>query len=759
MNRKNFFFTAATSAALTVLLTSCARDVSREEMAKATEGYVEDTNKLFVVDCLLPGQVRRLGTQMTYLSQRRPIRTTAADCEVRGGEYVAYDRANYASALKIWLPKAQEGDAQAQNYVGQIFEKGLGQAVDYQAALQWYRKAADQGNSEAQLNLGHLYEKGLGVAKDPQAAMDWYRKAAGLSSEGLQFTPAIGDNKASTQEMQSLRKEADTLRAQLDNTRQQLMDQQDSLSKAQDDLLRAQQEIREKKNAPVEGGAELKALQEQLRDKERKLREQESRTASAMSTLNRERQAAKREIEAARKESGAQRQESNSAPASTGLEDALNDKISAYQKKSSELTQWLTSSAKASDEQLRSRIDTRKQELQADAREIAVLREKLEASRSGAGTGQQLAAANGPEIEIIEPKLTMTRGMPSIQISETAQGKLFTGKIKSTKGLKALLVNQQPVVTDAGGLFNLKLDQFDKDKPLEIVATDKADKQSTLQITLVTGSSSGQASFNESARPSGTGLGRSGDIAFGHYYALIIGNAEYPAYPQLKTPVADAKSIDVILRERYGFTTKLLINANRHAIMSALNEMNKKLTDKDNLLIYYAGHGEIDKASQTAYWLPTDAEVGNSANWISSQSITEFLSIMPAKHVMVVADSCYAGALTGSAVARLPDGIDEQKKKKWLQVMNSRKARTVLTSGGVKPVMDEGGGDHSIFAKALLSVLRSNQAILEDYEIFRAVISQVHSTSSSAGFEQTPQYAPLQHAGHEGSPFFFVPQV
>ena len=132
---------------------------------------------------------------------------------------------------------------------------------------------------------------------------------------------------------------------------------------------------------------------------------------------------------------------------------------------------------------------------------------------------------------------------------------------------------------------------------------------------------------------------------------------------------------------------------------------------------------------------------------------------MPAKHVMVVADSCYAGALTGSAVARLPDGIDEQKKKKWLQVMNSRKARTVLTSGGVKPVMDEGGGDHSIFAKALLSVLRSNQAILEDYEIFRAVISQVHSTSSSAGFEQTPQYAPLQHAGHEGSPFFFVPQV
>lgn len=48
------------------------------------------------------------------------------------------------------------------------------------------------------------------------------------------------------------------------------------------------------------------------------------------------------------------------------------------------------------------------------------------------------------------------------------------------------------------------------------------------------------------------------------------------------------------------------------------------MTEQDNVLIYYAGHGEIDKRSQTAYWLPVDSETGNSANWISSQSITEF---------------------------------------------------------------------------------------------------------------------------------------
>ncbi len=219
-----------------ILMTACAREVSQEEMTKATQGYiVADTNKLLVVDCLLPGQVRKLGAQMTYLSARRPIRTTAADCEVRGGEYVAYDRANYASALNIWLPKAQEGDAAAQLYVGEIFEKGLGTTADYKAAAQWYEKAANQGNAQAQLNLGHLYEKGLGVAEDKEAALRWYRKSAGLEDAGIQFAPAVNAQAiANNEELATLRSEvadplhvAEQWREQLEGTRQRTVDQQD----------------------------------------------------------------------------------------------------------------------------------------------------------------------------------------------------------------------------------------------------------------------------------------------------------------------------------------------------------------------------------------------------------------------------------------------------------------------------------------------------------------------------------------------------
>jgi len=50
---------------------------------------------LLIVDCLLPGQVRKLGRSTSFMSARRPIRTTQSDCEIRGGEYVSYDRANY----------------------------------------------------------------------------------------------------------------------------------------------------------------------------------------------------------------------------------------------------------------------------------------------------------------------------------------------------------------------------------------------------------------------------------------------------------------------------------------------------------------------------------------------------------------------------------------------------------------------------------------------------------------------------------------
>ncbi|MBS4049932.1 MAG: caspase family protein [Methylomonas sp.] len=739
----------------TILLASCAHEASKEEMAKATEGFViQDTNKLFVVDCLLPGQVRKLGSQMTYLSARRPIRTTAADCEVRGGEYVAYDRANYASALNIWLPKAQEGDAAAQLYVGEIFEKGLGEKADYQAAAQWYEKAANQGNFQAQLNLGHLYEKGLGVPQNKETAMRWYRKSAGLDEAGLQFTPAVDAQalSASSNELAALREEvaqsrqeAEQLRQQLQNTRQEALDQQESLRKAQDELEALRNKLQQQKSESPAGSSEVSALEQQLKEKQAQLTSQQAKLGALTKTLSAERKRMQQELQTAQQQKTAAKAADT---ASNELENRLNQQIETYQSQSAELTAWLTSGKQLD----RAKIDARKLALQQQAREIAGLKEKLEQKQPT----QLASAGNGPSIELLEPAVTVTRGIPSIQFGLGEASKRLVGRIDTKAGLTRLLLNDKPLAVDANGQFETDLALQGKETVVRLVATDKSNQSSDLSLRLLASENGEQATY---ANSNTAETRQVGDIQFGKFYALIIGNNDYKAYPDLQTPVTDAKSLEVLLRERYGFKTKILLNANRHAIMSALNELNQKLTEQDNLLIYYAGHGEIDQKSQSAYWLPVDSEAGNTANWISSQSITEYLSIMPAKHIMVVADSCYSGALTGSAVARLPEGMDAAKRERWLKAMNSRKARTVLTSGGVKPVMDQGGGSHSVFANAFLKVLRGNKRVIEDYDIFRDVANQVRVSASKAGFDQTPQYAPLQHAGHEGSPFFFVPEA
>ena len=79
---------------------------SQDGRAQIPDGA--EVKDLYIVDCLLPGQVRKLGTS-TYITPRRPISTTAQECRLRGGEYVAYDRADYKTALKVWLPAAEGG--------------------------------------------------------------------------------------------------------------------------------------------------------------------------------------------------------------------------------------------------------------------------------------------------------------------------------------------------------------------------------------------------------------------------------------------------------------------------------------------------------------------------------------------------------------------------------------------------------------------------------------------------------------------------
>jgi hypothetical protein len=90
----------------------------------------------------------------------------------------AYDRGDYATALREWKPLAEAGMRDAQHNLGVMYHQGEGVPQDYGEAVKWYRRAAEAGIPEAQFNLGLMYDQGYGVPQDYGEAMKWYRRAA-----------------------------------------------------------------------------------------------------------------------------------------------------------------------------------------------------------------------------------------------------------------------------------------------------------------------------------------------------------------------------------------------------------------------------------------------------------------------------------------------------------------------------------------------------------------------------------------------------
>jgi len=233
--------------------------------------------------------------------------------------------------------------------------------------------------------------------------------------------------------------------------------------------------------------------------------------------------------------------------------------------------------------------------------------------------------------------------------------------------------------------------------------------------------------------------------AFGKYYALVIGNNNYTALPKLKTARNDARMVSDILKSHYGFKVTLILDARRSDILSMLAKLRETLSNRDNLLIYYAGHGFLDKEGDEGYWLPVDATKENEINWISNSSITTQLKAMEAKHILIIADSCYSGKLGRDVhiVRRTPD---------YYSRITQRRTRSVIASGGLEPVTDSGGkGNHSVFASALISALQENAGIIDTSELFAKIRRPVVLNA-----DQTPEYADIRKAGHEGGEFVFI---
>ena len=101
----------------------------------------------------------------------------------------AHDRGDYVTALRLIRPLAEQGDADAQYNLGNVYVTGKGVPKDGAEAAKWFRRAADQGHATAQYNLGVLFGGGWGVPQNYAEAAKWYRLAAGQGHANAPVQP------------------------------------------------------------------------------------------------------------------------------------------------------------------------------------------------------------------------------------------------------------------------------------------------------------------------------------------------------------------------------------------------------------------------------------------------------------------------------------------------------------------------------------------------------------------------------------------
>ncbi len=240
----------------------------------------------------------------------------------------------------------------------------------------------------------------------------------------------------------------------------------------------------------------------------------------------------------------------------------------------------------------------------------------------------------------------------------------------------------------------------------------------------------------------------------GEYKALIIGISDYkgPKIPDLETPINDATAIAKVLKEKYGFKVRLLLDreATKEAIYKGLRNLAASTRPNDSVLIYFAGHGDLDRTYNDGWWIPVDAIGGNPVTYLDNIQVQKAMRSMKARHVLLISDSCYSGTLFGKARS-LPRVIDD---KYYLSLYNE-KSRWGMTSGNKTPVSDQGTGGHSVFAYQLIKELEKNdKPFLSTQEIYTRIAPVIANNS-----EQTPLCRPIVSTGDQGGEFVFVASV
>ena len=580
-------------------------------------------------------------------------------------------------------------------------------------ALQAWLAQADGGDAEAMNNVGEIYEQGVRGAPDYVRAAQWYRKAAEAGSRRAQTNLAtlyeqgkgVGQDAGAalawyrraagmtTPVDLAAQKEIDALRADLERARGEAADARGELDRL---------------------GGELEGARSELAAAERRAQELRSRADAAA----RDATAARAEAERAKRDEDAGKSPAPAVAEATAAVETKRQKVAELEA--------------AQDRYRRLLGELEAQERSGDR--IAALR------------AADLVGKPGPSIQFVHPDVLATRGPSLAPLPADGTEVEVEGRVEAPLGLASLLADGRSVTPDAAGWFKVRFPAR-AGATVRFVALDRASRKAEAEIQFVRPAAPAAqapppAPVTTAARPSGR-----------RAFALVVADGAYRNLAPLATAKSDGEAIAEVLRDRFGYQTTLLADATFLDTMRALTDLGARLRRGDDLLVYFAGHGRLAADGGKGYWLPVDAVPDDASTWIPNAAIARLLGTFAADRILVISDSCYAGTLAGGAL--LPEAPAAGPAA---AAGDPGRSRLVLTSGGLQPVLDEGGdGQHSIFARALLTVLQLAERPLSAGQVAAAVAARVSFKARQLGLSQTPELAPIRAAGHEAGGYVLAP--
>lgn len=337
-----------------------------------------------------------------------------------------------------------------------------------------------------------------------------------------------------------------------------------------------------------------------------------------------------------------------------------------------------------------------------------------------------------PLIELISPAPSR-----SFEIEADITATQITGRAKDESGIANVKINGKDIgKIEEDGLFISKLTLKPGVNTILISATDNngntASKTFTINGTAMVKRTEVEIPILLDAAPK--------------YYAILIAENNYSdrSIPSLQNPVKDARELKRILEFQYTFNKEdidTLYNRSREEIMERIVHRCNTLTENDNLVIFYAGHGTAEKdkfGDVDGYWIPISAKRGVTSSYISASDINISLKRSSAKHILVIADACFSGAFT----RQLPGDAGKAIQKQY-QVAS----RKVMASGNLEPVPDN--------SKFLFYLKKNLQGNTEKYMSAKKLFDSFYDAILNNS-DNLPQYAAIKNVGDEGGEFVFI---